>query len=230
MLIFVLTSHDLFSQKNFETGLPLIKNYGAEDYGAFEQNWAAAKDSLGIMYFANGDGVLSYDGVNWSVIELPNKGTVFAVKVADDGLIYVGAVGELGFLKQNAIGELTYISLLSQLPDKFHDFNEIKSICTTESGVFFGSKKYIFKWDGSKFETWEVAGDGFVFSVHHTLFNRKKGQGLMALKNKEFELIPQGELFAEEKIYSIIPFNDKNYLIATTNGNKIQYQRSRIFH
>lgn len=213
-LFVCLTFQNSWSQKVSETGLPFIQNYAPDEYGAFDQNWGAVQDSAGIIYFANGDGVLSYDGVTWNLIELPNKGSVFALTITDKDEIYVGAGNELGYLKSNSKGELNYLSLLSKLPKEYHDFGQIRSIISHNNMVFFGSKKYIFKWDGSNFKTWKNSGDSFLYFVHDKVLKRRK-QGLMEFKDNKFELVPNGEFFADKKIYSILPFDETTYLLAT---------------
>jgi hypothetical protein len=214
---FLFLSVGTFAQKGTEIGLPLIRNYSAKEYGAFEQNWAAIQDSVGIMYFGNGDGLLSYDGTRWNVLELPNRGSVFALSQNREGIIYVGALGELGYLESDKKGQLKYISLLNNLPTEYHDFNVIMSVCSTDEGVFFGSNKYIFKWDGAIFTCWENSGDTFLFAVNNMLFKRLKGKGLTIFNGNDFELVPNGEFIANKKVYSILPINEKKVLIALKN-------------
>ena len=217
ILVFIFFGFNANAQSLSEIGLPYIHNYSPDDYDAFDQNWGATQDSLGIMYFANGDGVLSYNGVKWDLIQLPNKATVFALAKGKKGEIYVGAIDEFGYLEANNIGQLTYISLLQRLPKNLQDFGEIRTICSTKEGVFFNSKKYIFKWDGTKFESWENSGDSYMFSVNNTIFKRIKGKGLTAFRNNKFELVAGGEFFADKAIYSILPFNQNEFLIAIKN-------------
>lgn len=57
-----------------EVGLPYIQNYLPEDYGnAYPQTWGVVQDSLGILYFANGTGVLMYDGIIGKRSNCPRK-------------------------------------------------------------------------------------------------------------------------------------------------------------
>ena len=216
-IVMSLIFHEANSQQDLEIGLPYVQNYTSNDYGAFDQNWGAVQDSLGIMYFANGDGVLCYNGTNWNLIQLPNKSTVFSLGISKNGIIWVGAIGELGYLETDGVGQLTYISLLSKLGETFHDFSEIRVICPTKNGVYFVSKKYIFRWDGESFEILENSGDTSMFYVNDILFKRIKGKGLMELKKNIFKPLPLGEIFADNKIYSLLPYRQNEFLIATRN-------------
>jgi len=209
------TNKEIFSIQTQEIGYPYIQNYSPVDYNAFDQNWGAVQDSLGVMYFANGDGVLTYDGVNWNLIQLPKKVSVFSLAKGKNSRIYVGAIDELGYIESNKEGLLIYTSLLPKLIKKYHDFGRIGSVCATSKGLFFTSKKYIFKWDGEKFDYWDNSGDSYIFNVHNTVLKRIEGKGLTEYKNNQFKLISNGELFATNKVYSILPYKENEFLVTT---------------
>ena len=71
-------------------GIPNIVNYSKQLYTAGSQNWNIAQDSNGIMYFANNDGLLSFDGTFWRKYELPNRTIVRSVAIDNENRIYVG--------------------------------------------------------------------------------------------------------------------------------------------
>jgi len=98
-----------------ETGFPLVTNYSAGKYNAHTQNWGIIQDDLGILYFANGDGVLVYDGNFWKLIELPNKISARALGKDNSGIIYAAGTNEIGYLQPNKYGKLEYISLIDSL-------------------------------------------------------------------------------------------------------------------
>ena len=58
---------------------------------------------VGVMYFGNGGGMLSFDGMSWSLHKLPQDKTVRSV-FTDEGLIYVGSYEEFGFFEKAADG------------------------------------------------------------------------------------------------------------------------------
>ena len=62
-------------------GLPDIVNYPLQLIkGA--QNRQIRQDKKGIMYFANNEGVLTYNGISWKVYPLPNKSIVRSIEFA----------------------------------------------------------------------------------------------------------------------------------------------------
>ena len=69
-------------------GLPEIINYSKQAYKAGTQNWDICQDINGILYFANNEGLLSFDGTYWKIYPLPNKTIVRSVAIAADNKIY----------------------------------------------------------------------------------------------------------------------------------------------
>ena len=43
-------------------GLPQVTSYSGLNYGAGTQNWGIAQDRDGILYFANNEGLLTFNG------------------------------------------------------------------------------------------------------------------------------------------------------------------------
>ena len=87
-----------------QIGRPLITNYKYQDYGADPVNWWVKEDANGIMYFANNQGILQFDGVNWNLIEM--DALTRSMAADKDGVIHVGGQGELGYLATTQSGML----------------------------------------------------------------------------------------------------------------------------
>ncbi|MFY7839013.1 MAG: hypothetical protein ACOVP7_02005, partial [Lacibacter sp.] len=71
-------------------GLPDVINYSKQSYSAGLQNWDIKQDKNGIIYFANNEGLLSFDGRYWNLYPLPNRTIVRSVEIGSDNRIYVG--------------------------------------------------------------------------------------------------------------------------------------------
>src|SRR5258708_6106202 len=97
-----------FAAAGTEAGLPAIRNYPRSEYRLHQQNWAIAQDSRGVIYAANHDGILEFDGVEWRVI--PACGVTTVRSLSADGA-YVGCQGDFGRLEQGPHGTMRYRSL-----------------------------------------------------------------------------------------------------------------------
>ncbi|MBT8299794.1 MAG: hypothetical protein KJO63_00540, partial [Maribacter sp.] len=209
------------SRKDLEEGTPFIRNYTPKEYGAFDQNKGAVSDSLGVLYFANGDGVLTYDGVEWKVLALPNNGNVFTVDKDRKGRIYVGGIGEFGYLQPDSLGRLEYKSFLPYLSENQRNFNSIRQICAVGDTVYFSSwNNILYQWDGTKISIREFSTKSQLLphAIGNELYVHELGYGLKKLKSERLELIANGDFFKKNALYSIVPFEKDRLLLVASNG------------
>jgi len=195
-------------------GLPFIKNTSIKEYKAAGPNWAIVKDKRGLMYFANDEGVLEYDGVNWELIRL--KAIARSLAIDSLGIIYVGGDNEFGFIQANDMGKLYYTSLSDSLNEDIKSFSEINSLFATDKGVFFCSKQRIYKYHQNKISTINLNEGGFInFYVNNTFYNGDWYNGLQEIKNDSIIPCKNGSFFSEKDIFGIIPYSDNELLIST---------------
>ena len=127
LVIFILTL-SLFARAQNPIGLAQINNFTNVDYKAGNQNWDIQQDNLGIMYFANNEGLLTYNGQNWNIYPVTNNTVVRSVQIGRDGKIYVGAQDDLGYFYPNQKGVLKYTSLKYLIPKADNSFNDVWNI------------------------------------------------------------------------------------------------------
>ena len=142
IILFILIPFSLMGQNTI--GLPDIVNHTKKTYGAGLQNWDIKQDETGLMYIANNEGLLTYDGSYWHVYPLPNKTIVRAIAIKDDK-IYVGGQDELGYFSPAPNGTLAYHSLVLALPNKVRSFGDVWDIVSVNKHVFFRTSVAIFK-------------------------------------------------------------------------------------
>ena len=118
-------------------GIPQIINFNKNDFRAGTQTWDIDQDSKGRMYFANNEGLLTYDGTFWKLHPLPNKTIMRSIAIDKNGIIYAGGQGEMGYFVPNERGFLKYISLTPLLPAKERSFADIWEIEIVGESVFF---------------------------------------------------------------------------------------------
>ena len=225
-LLFNLTFYSAFSQQASETGLPYIQNYTPEIYKGFNQNWGAVKDSLGVMYFANGNGVLTYDGVNWDVVTLPKREHVKSITIDTDNRIYVGALGEIGYLEPNPLGKLEYVSLVPKMKSEEKNFSTVWESIATNDGIYFRTAEILYLWTGQEFKTWHFESKNLykIYPVNDTIYLKVPNKGLSRMINGSPKLVPGGEAFINDPITSIKPFNGNELLIGTYNEGLLLYK------
>jgi DNA-binding CsgD family transcriptional regulator len=126
-------------------GLPEIINYSKYQYSGGLQNWDIVQDKQGIVYFANNEGLLTFNGISWLLYPLPNKTIVRSVVIGEDGRIYVGGQDEMGFFAPDTRGKLVYTSLIKQISANNRAFGDVWDIVNYKNGVFFRTPSKIFQ-------------------------------------------------------------------------------------
>ncbi|WP_445385985.1 response regulator [Robiginitalea sp. IMCC44478] len=213
---FIFSFYTLHAQE--QVGRPLITNYKYQDYQAAPVNWWALEDDNGIMYFANQNGPMQFDGVNWRNIDI--NGPSRSMVRDDKGTIYVGGQGEIGYFTPNEIGEIQFISLVDKIPEEHRSFADVWEIDFYNGRVIFRTEFKLYCWDG---ETMKVipSEEGYHVGaiVHGVYYLRIWNKGLCYLTEEDtFELVPGGENFAGERIYTLLPYDDKIMIGTRTQG------------
>ncbi len=201
-----------------QVGRPLITNYKYQEYGAAPINWWALEDDNGIMYFANQGDVLQFDGVNWRRLDV--SGPSRSLAKDDKGTIYVGGQGEFGFLIPGETGEMEYVSLLDKIPEEHKIFADVWEIDFYKGRVIFRTEFKLYCWDGESIKV-ITSEQGYHVGaiVDDVYYLRIWDRGLCVLTdNDTFEVVPGGEQFASERIYSMLPYDDKVLVGTRTQG------------
>ncbi|MEE4198397.1 MAG: two-component regulator propeller domain-containing protein [Bacteroidales bacterium] len=199
-------------------GIPDIVNYSRKDYHGSTQNWATVQDKRGILFFANNDGLLEFDGVNWRLLRMPNNSVVRSVAIDDQGTVFVGAFNEFGYLHAGKNGVLEYISLIDLIPEELRNFGDIWKIYPVDQGIIFQSFSEIFLYHNNKIKVIAQRRDfHFGFFVNNVFYITERNRGLVKLEDEKLIPVKGGELFKND-IWTMLPFNDKKILIGTANN------------
>lgn len=206
-----------------EHGIPFpSEHYAPPEYQQDPQNWGVVQDDRGLIYVANNDGVLEYDGERWRLI--PTTTGTFVRSLAADSLVYVGAKGDFGYLAPDSLGVLRYKSLYDQIPADERNFEDVWKTHVLGNVVYYQANQRLFRWDSSEIRSW-TSEDGFhtSFAVDGTLYVRDIGRGLLRMEDDSLTLVPGGEIFHETPIYMMARHPSGDLLVATQNKGLLLY-------
>ncbi|MEP6794211.1 MAG: two-component regulator propeller domain-containing protein [Saprospiraceae bacterium] len=168
-------------------GIPPIWNYPHKVYKSGTQNWEAAQDKAKQIYFANNDGLLRFDGNEWSTFPVSNHTIVRSVAIDQDNRIYIGAQSEIGYFFPGDNGVLIYHSLTGLLPPGNRSFEDVWDIVFYEGNIFFRTNRSVFEYTGGQMKIHEVSSDLLsLVSTTHGLFLQKGNHDLLVFKNDSF--------------------------------------------
>ena len=216
----------------FQTAMaihPVVRNFTRKEYRSGTQNWAITQDNDNIMYFANNEGLLVFDGKNWKTVPIRNGTNVRSLLFDGEKRLYASTFNEFGYFIRSTDGSIQYYSLSEPLGIKHGGSNELYTIHLDNNHVYFQGERSIYKYNGvsavnipfnHKIETSAI--------VHQILFVAGQNAGLFMLNGSMFVRIPGSEKLTGKKIVSLLPFKDNKVLIVTAFDGVYLYDGSNV--
>lgn len=208
-----------------------IRYYPPKEYAAFGQNWDLLQNSRGAMVFANGDGILKYDGVVWEFHSLPNLNVVRSLAMDENGRVYVGAYDELGYLDADSLGAYSYVSLLPQLTESQQNFGNIHRTVVLDGAVLFRTEKGLLIWKNERFREIRWPNEREYKMLHlvgRDCYVQFDSMGLCLIRNNKIESAPGGEFFRGSKLTQMLAFDENHTLIITATKGLYLYNHNEI--
>ncbi|HVW95332.1 MAG TPA: triple tyrosine motif-containing protein [Mucilaginibacter sp.] len=185
LVVLIVLNHCAMGQPSI--GIPTIRNYTHTDYNAAAEIWDTAQDRNGILYFANDDGLLSFDGSYWKIYQMPNRAAIKSVAIDSTGRIYCGGQDEVGYFFPDHDGILQFHSLKALLPKKAQQFADIWDIVLYKNEVFFRTIECIFELKGGTMKTYDAPGGWRLLTRAGThLYAVDKDSGLLNFTGHEW--------------------------------------------
>ena len=193
-----------------------VVNHDRAQYKAGFQNWMIAQAENGWMYFGNSEGLLEFDGVNWTLYPIKNK-IVRSIKVIGEK-IYVGGSSEFGFFEPNEKGLLVYKSLsnstnhwVGQIWNIFAHSGKLYFICDNHIHIFDSNNNFLKSINANmKIDCSTIIGNKIYAGSFDGVFYLENDSALHLLEGTH-ELKGQ-------KLVSILPYKDKLLVTTAENG------------
>jgi DNA-binding CsgD family transcriptional regulator len=231
ILAIILWCHQgWLSAQGINLGMPPIWNFSKKLYHAGTQNWDATQDNNGVMYWANNEGLLQYDGSHWNCFAVANKTVVRAVAFDGGSRIYVGAQGEFGYFYQSTNGELIYHSLVDLLPESQRGFEDVWDIVFYNGFVFFRTNHNVFQFNQKEIKIHEALGSlTAMFTTPQGFFIQQNLQELLFFEAGGFKKqIEVKDLTSP--ITGAIPWVGDTTLLATLKNGIFYRANNQIGH
>ncbi len=217
LLFFLLITCWCFSQNTI--GLPDIINYSKQYYKAGAQNRQIRQDKKGVLYFANSEGVLTFDGINWKIYPLPNKSIVRSVEFGPDNKLYVGGQDEFGYFSPADNGQLVYHSLKDVLPKDERSFTDVWEIYFYRDWVFFQTSNKIYQVSGNHSTIYKSTHWRFITLCNNRLIAQDFDKGLLSFQNGVWApFLKKNELPADFFATSLTPIGQDSAILTTVKN------------
>lgn len=205
----------LFSQE-----LPPIIKYSSNIYGAGNQSWMISQDDKNVMYFANNEGLLEYNGTDWELYPTPNETIMRSVKVIDD-TIYTGCYMDFGYWTRQSNGKLKYTSLSNTIKNKILDDEQFWNILNYDQWILFQSLNRIYIYD-TKTRNFKIISpqNGVIksFSTKNSIYYQTINEGLFEIEGGKGKLISDNPILKKYTIVNVFAINEGLLIQTQLNG------------
>ena len=179
------------------------------------------------MFFANNNGLLQFDGINWTVFPLANKTIARSLYITADERIYVGGQGEFGYFQPNASGLLIFHSLVDLISEEHSNFADVWTIVAVNDVLYFNASNKVFKYDGKEMKVYEKGKIDFLGVVDQQIIIRNEN-GIHELINDQIVPIKGGAGFKDYIIRSVAKLDETTLLFSTLNRGLVTYNNQKI--
>ena len=211
LVLFLIQTSIGYSQE-----LPPIVKYNPSIYGAGNQNWMISQDQNNYIYFANNDGLLEYNGSNWTLYPSPNETIIRSVNVIDNK-IYTGCYMEFGYWTRQTNGQLKYTSLSKSIKNKIQDDEQFWNIINYDQWVIFQSLNKIFIYDTKAKSFTIIKPNSEIiksFRTRNSIYFQTNKGGLFEIENGKSKLVSNNPIIVNNRIVSIFAL-EEGFLIQT---------------
>ncbi len=205
---------------------PPIHNYSSVDYTAASQNWGIDIDEKGIIYTANNQGLLSYDGQTWELYPLDNGSIIRSVYTKGDR-IYTGSYQEFGYWQRDKTGKLEYTSLMPLFGEYSLQNDEFWEIMSFKGAIYFRSFGAIYRYKNDTIKPIKNLVTNKMAVYRDKLLVSAGRSGLYFLNdNGATKKLPNQDLIAGEQVIDLAVSGDK--LLIGTRDALYTYENDKV--
>ncbi len=226
LFLWLLVSPILFAQVK-KIGIPEIEYFNRRTYHGATQNWSVTQGSNGLLYFGNNDGVLEFDGNNWTLFKNLGNYNVRST-LAVGSRIYAGAFNELGYFYPDSQSVLKYKSLVRG--PKIRELEDFWYIYDWNDYVVFHSQKGLCLFKDDQLVKIIYPDTRFVsaFVVNGLLLVQDERLGLMEVRGDVAFPVSGGKIFSGKEIKTIEAVSNTEIVIGTMNSGLYKWDMQKI--
>ncbi len=209
----------LFGNLVIAQELPPIIKYPSSIYKAGSQNWMISQDKNHFVYFANNEGLLEFNGANWTLYKSPNQTIMRSVNVINNK-VFTGCYMEFGYWDRTNNGKLLYHSISDSIKSNLFDDEQFWNIINYDQWVIFQSLNRIYIYDTKTKKIKIITPKNNIlrsFKTLNSIYFQVENEGLFEIENEASKLVTNNEVVKKNKIVSI--FNANNELLIQTQSS-----------
>ena len=206
----------IFLKNYCQKGDYFIQNFLPKDYKAGANNLGIAQSNDGVIFVANLNGVLIFDGINWQHCKRKDEIAIQCIAKTNSGKIVAGTEdGDISIIDKDKKGKYYYASLIENLPQKNRPKQIIRQIVVLGESTYFLSADKLIEFKNSEFKIYNPTQSfhtrAFVMGKH--LFVTEVNNAINVIENGVLKPMSGTEELSAEKHFFCYKLNANNYAI-----------------
>lgn len=205
-----------------------IQIFTPQQINAGNQNWMISQGEDQTIYFANNQGLLSYNAAQWKLHPAKDNSIIRAVKVINHR-VYSSSYRDFGFWETDKTGQLQYTSLSKELVIDILEDEQFWNIIEHGEKVVFQSLNRLIFFDPATKEISFISTKNTLlksFKVEQQLYYQVQGEGLFQLIEGQGVLISSAAIFKDQSLVKI--FKKEEGLLVATQENGLYLWQDKI--
>ena len=169
------------------------------------QNWMISQGNDQTVYFANNQGLVSYNASQWKLYPAEDNSIIRSVKVINDR-VYSSSYRDFGFWERDKAGELQYTSLSKVLGIDILEDEQFWNIIKQQEKVVFQSlNRLIFFHPETKEISFISTKNTLLksFKLGEQLYYQVQDEGLYQAIDGKAKLISNAPLFKDQSLVNL---------------------------
>ena len=214
LLVFILNSgsfNGLYGQE-----ISPIQIFTPQQINAGNQNWMISQGEDQTIYFANNQGLLSYNASQWKLHPAKDNSIIRAVKMIDHR-VYSSSYRDFGFWERDKTGLLQYTSLSKELEIEILEDEQFWNIIEHQEKIVFQSLNRLIFFNPETKEISFISTKSTLlksFKLEQQLYYQVQGEGLFQVIEGRGVLISSAAIFKDQSLVKLFK-KEKGLLIAT---------------
>ncbi len=191
-----------------EIGRPVLRHYTPGEHMRAASSHRVIQDASGMVFFANGHILLSFDGTRWNHLLVPTDSLgIQQFATAADGTIFMSGGGVLGYLQGQGAGA-QFASLAANLPPHAQAIGDLRYAAALGQSVYFSDAEKILVWRDQRFTVIPFASPAEAHGarlhrVDDTIYVTALTHGLGRIVNDRVERVSDDAVLRENQVVAV---------------------------
>jgi len=214
----LLTCFTVFGwmQKTIGQEISPIQVFTPQQISIGNQNWKIDQGGNQTLYFANNQGLVTYNGAQWKLHPAKDNSIVRAVKVIGSR-IYSSSYRDFGFWESDKTGQLQYTSLSKSFAIDVLEDEQFWNIVPHEGNIVFQSLNRLILFNPTNNDVAFIETKNTLlksFKLKEEFYFQVKDQGLFQVKKGKAVLMSAAPLFRNQSLVNLFK-NKETHLVVT---------------